>query len=205
MIRFAAIAALLVLPAAASATVYTFDTVDVGVGHDAYAPGFTTYNSGSAAPATVAGVSFAGTSGVDHGAFGFPSNGTQSAFLQTYPGLTDGSFTLSAPLVAGQSYKVSFDAALRNSSFSFIVSQGATVLGTFTPGATLARQGFTFVSTGTQGLTFAAVNGGGADLSAAIDNVAVAVPEPATWAMFVGGFGLVGFAARRRRSNVVAA
>jgi hypothetical protein len=32
-----------------------------------------------------------------------------------------------------------------------------------------------------------------------IDNVAGAVPEPATWAMMVGGFGLLGFAARRRR------
>ena len=32
-------------------------------------------------------------------------------------------------------------------------------------------------------------------------NVA-AVPEPAVWAMFVGGFGMVGFAMRRRRVSV---
>jgi len=32
-----------------------------------------------------------------------------------------------------------------------------------------------------------------------------AVPEPATWAMLLIGFGAVGFAARRRRSGVVAA
>lgn len=32
-----------------------------------------------------------------------------------------------------------------------------------------------------------------------IDTVAGAVPEPATWAMMLGGFGLIGFAARRRR------
>ncbi len=31
-----------------------------------------------------------------------------------------------------------------------------------------------------------------------------AVPEPATWAMLISGFGLVGFAARRRRATVVA-
>lgn len=30
-----------------------------------------------------------------------------------------------------------------------------------------------------------------------------AVPEPATWAMLVSGFGLVGFAARRRRTRAV--
>ena len=29
-----------------------------------------------------------------------------------------------------------------------------------------------------------------------------AVPEPATWAMFIGGFGLIGSAARRRKVNV---
>ena len=32
-----------------------------------------------------------------------------------------------------------------------------------------------------------------------------AVPEPATWAMMIGGFGLTGFAMRRRRTGVVAA
>lgn len=34
------------------------------------------------------------------------------------------------------------------------------------------------------------------------DNVAIAVPEPATWAMMIAGFGLVGGAMRRRRSTV---
>jgi len=33
---------------------------------------------------------------------------------------------------------------------------------------------------------------------------AVAVPEPATWAMMIGGFGLVGFVVRRRRATVYA-
>ena len=32
-----------------------------------------------------------------------------------------------------------------------------------------------------------------------------AVPEPATWAMMIMGFGAVGMAARRRRKGVVAA
>ena len=38
-----------------------------------------------------------------------------------------------------------------------------------------------------------------------LDGVSAAVPEPATWAMLIGGFGLVGAAARRRRSAAVAA
>ncbi len=33
--------------------------------------------------------------------------------------------------------------------------------------------------------------------------VAAAVPEPATWAMMIGGFGMIGFAARRRRNMAV--
>nr|WP_295659361.1 PEPxxWA-CTERM sorting domain-containing protein [Polymorphobacter sp.] len=43
---------------------------------------------------------------------------------------------------------------------------------------------------------------GSAGNSFEIDNIAVAnVPEPATWAMLVGGFGLIGFA-RRRKSTL---
>jgi hypothetical protein len=33
--------------------------------------------------------------------------------------------------------------------------------------------------------------------------VAAGVPEPATWAMMIGGFGLIGAAARRRKTRVV--
>ena len=46
-----------------------------------------------------------------------------------------------------------------------------------------------------------------ADSAFAIDNVVLdaggvtAVPEPATWAMMIGGFGAVGAAARRRSAN----
>lgn len=43
-----------------------------------------------------------------------------------------------------------------------------------------------------------------ADNSGAI-TASVAVPEPASWAMLIAGFGLVGAAARRRRRGVVAA
>ena len=38
-----------------------------------------------------------------------------------------------------------------------------------------------------------------------VDNLAInAVPEPATWAMMLLGFGAVGFAMRRRRQPVMA-
>jgi hypothetical protein len=37
-----------------------------------------------------------------------------------------------------------------------------------------------------------------------VGTFAAVVPEPATWAMLISGFGLVGFAARRRRDSVTA-
>jgi opacity protein-like surface antigen len=37
----------------------------------------------------------------------------------------------------------------------------------------------------------------------AIESPGAAVPEPATWAMMIGGFGLLGAAARRRSTKVV--
>ncbi|NJC34016.1 hypothetical protein GGR88_001490 [Sphingomonas jejuensis] len=38
-----------------------------------------------------------------------------------------------------------------------------------------------------------------------VDNIAVSVPEPATWGMMIAGFGIVGASLRRRRQTVVTA
>ena len=59
---------------------------------------------------------------------------------------------------------------------------------------------------------FEDINGGGDldydDLRFVFTNVGggeVGVPEPTTWAMLIAGFGLVGFAARRRRAGAATA
>jgi hypothetical protein len=42
-----------------------------------------------------------------------------------------------------------------------------------------------------------------ANASGGFGYVAAGVPEPASWAMMIGGFGLIGAASRRRRSSNV--
>ncbi len=63
-----------------------------------------------------------------------------------------------------------------------------------------------FTVWGDAGETFSSITLASKSNSFEIDNLAVmsgAVPEPATWAMLITGFGLVGFAARRRRETMV--
>lgn len=61
-------------------------------------------------------------------------------------------------------------------------------------------QGFTIDTAGSYNLRFAQARGPGNEGNI-IDNVSLAaIPEPASWAMMIAGFGLVGGALRRRRS-----
>ena len=60
-----------------------------------------------------------------------------------------------------------------------------------------------FTVTGDAGETFSQVTFLSSVNSFEVDNLAVSgiVPEPATWAMMIGGFGFVGSAMRRRRAR----
>ncbi len=60
-----------------------------------------------------------------------------------------------------------------------------------------------FVTTG-GALTFSAI-GNSDGVGGYLDDITIsAVPEPATWGLMIAGFGMVGFAARRRRTVVAA-
>lgn len=65
---------------------------------------------------------------------------------------------------------------------------------------------FSFLAGGTSGtLSFASDSSGDCCFGPALDNVSIAaVPEPATWAMMITGFGLVGGAMRRRNAGKLA-
>ncbi len=74
--------------------------------------------------------------------------------------------------------------------------------------------GFTFTTpfsansgfvAGINTLSFAVLNSGGgpSGVNVSVSGVAF-VPEPATWGLMIAGFGMVGYAARRRRTAVTA-
>jgi hypothetical protein len=90
---------------------------------------------------------------------------------------------------------------------SYTVTIGNASLGTFTTvsGASFAAHGGV-VSGLTAGQTYTVSFNGkvASDQTAFIDKVSVlGVPEPAEWALLIGGFALVGAASRRRRTTTV--
>jgi hypothetical protein len=87
-------------------------------------------------------------------------------------------------------------------------SAGDTVIVPPAPGngswTSSATNGLFNVS-GTANETFSGITLMTSQNSFEIDNLAVAIPEPATWAMMIMGFGAIGFAMRRRTRMMPAA
>lgn len=120
-------------------------------------------------------------------------------------------------LTIGQLYAVSFALAGNpdggGATKVAVASDGgsqAEVFNFLQAGNTKANMGwinqvFTFTATGASAnLTFSGTQDNA--YGPALDNVSIsaAVPEPATWAMMISGFGLIGLTLRRRRTALAA-
>ncbi len=96
-----------------------------------------------------------------------------------------------------EAFTVSFDGQTKSTAIVSIGSHGFSGW---------MHENFSFTATSTTAvLSFLSGSGPqGLPPQALLDGVTVTIPEPATGAMMIAGFGLVGFAARRRRNVVVA-
>ena len=154
-----------------------------------------------------------GSGSVDYiGSYWAASNGLRSIDLA---GNAAGLLSQTFDTVIGRTYRVNFDLWANDDGGTFprlaFVNVGAGDL-TFSSngGGTKAApnwvtQTFSFVASATSTtLSFRADSiSANTFFGPALDNVSVsAIPEPATWALMLGGFGLVGGAMRsRRRAN----
>jgi len=161
----------------------------------------------------VSGVTFNAGSGIQrNGSWLFPDapDGTYTAFLQGTPSTIAAiSFALSN-LTVGQAYTISFKASARPdpgkadyASNPFTVAVNGAALGQYDTKLTSWKSFTTnaFVATAsTASLSFTGSRAIGAENDVGLDSVTIAaVPEPATWAMMLVGFGMIGAASRYRR------
>ncbi|HEX4181724.1 MAG TPA: choice-of-anchor C family protein [Caulobacteraceae bacterium] len=156
-----------------------------------------------------------GGAGIDYiGSYWMPAGGTHSIDLNA---LSAGSIFQSVATVIGQAYQVSFDLAGNPDGAPIVKLAIADATGLpgaaylfDTTGKTKTNMGwttftydFTADSTATT-LTFSNSNQSGfkTPFGAALDNISIsAVPEPASWALMLIGFGTLGMAMRSRRSR----
>lgn len=198
----AAAAAIALLPASAHAGEFVNGSFESGV-----APGsFTTVGGGNST--SITGWTVTGNS-VDYiGSYWIAQNLSRSIDLN---GNGQGGIAQTFDTVAGTIYNVTFwlagnpDGAPITKSVLVGATGAASALYSFdATGAARNNMGwasytYSFVGSGAPTtLSFASQDAGA--FGAALDNVSVeaVVPEPATWAMMILGFGLVGGAMRRR-------
>ena len=90
---------------------------------------------------------------------------------------------------------------LTNVDFRSVTLNG-TAFTTLLSGVVEARYLTLPVSGGEQTINVTGTSGGNASYAGTLAFAVSAIPEPATWAMMIGGFGIVGGAMRRRKAQV---
>ena len=122
---------------------------------------------------------------------GYGSTGAISQLLTTTP---------------GQLYRITLNYVGNSGTPGFTagISANSAPVGTITSGSTWNT--FTTTFTATSGSTLFQISEGigGGNGGVFLDNIDVsAVPEPATWAMMLAGFGMIWFGLRSRRKQAV--
>jgi len=143
------------------------------------------------------------------------------AYSLDLDGWNPGTITQSFNDVVGATYTVFFDYSRNPANAAQDVSalvsaggQGVTVDaqdGAFGSDSNMTWQpgGFTFVGSGHDTITLASLDPQSSNAGVFFDNVSVsgpaAIPEPVSWALMIGGFGMAGAMLRRRRASFAAA
>ena len=192
-------------------------------GEGAVAPGIGSFNIQQGAPVTSGGVSTFTLSGAITGGDPGFNTGTYR-FVTTYDGAStpqggpNAPFGQSNPANVTQFYYDALDAST-NVTLYLNTPGKSYAIPLVTGGNFVAGTGysFAFTTTSCSGVAVCTQNNVGLTPGASISgpvttnaNFTIAspvggVPEPASWALLIAGFGAVGFAARRRRFAVVSA
>lgn len=175
-----------------------------------YGPDQVSFNTNAVGAVSIPSFTFSGFSGIiSNGTLGVFNNttaGNQAAFVQSYLGTGSQINWFLSGLNQGQLYRLTFSNAgsLIVPTASFTVSGLGLASTSFTPGTVYATNSLYFLADNASGFVSFSVQGAPGNAATALDAFSVtAVPEPATWAMMLAGFGMIGFGMRSRRKQVV--